>query len=68
MWTWIIKFLGCAAACWIVLQMMVKFKVGQSVAYVANLANGATFSITWAVGICLALFLVSMVKINAKWS
>lgn len=67
MWSWTVKFLGCVAACYIVLQLFVKFNIGQSVAYTARLANGSVFSISWAVGICMALFLVSMVKINAKW-
>jgi hypothetical protein len=68
MWTFLVKLFGCACAAYVVLSLMVKFGIGQSTAYSVTLAGGGVFAISWAVGIAFTLFLVSMFKINAKWS
>lgn len=68
MWTFLVKLFGCAAAAYVVLSLMVKFGVGQTTAYSMTLAGGGVIAISWAAGIALALFVVSMFKINAKWS
>ena len=68
MWTFLVKFLGCVSAAFLVLTLMGKFGIGQTTAYSLQLASGGVVAISWAVGIAVVLFLVSMVKINAKWS